>query len=160
MKLIAFDPGDTTGYVVINTETKKLLNSGIVKYNEKIMTVREVIIHCVMLDPSPTTIVYESFLIRSGHAGGAQKDVKAAQIIGRIKTFADEFNCDISGQPPAVRIRIDNDVLRDAGYNLKEIKSPHTRDALRHAVRAMRKNDEKWHEELKLKEARRKGLIK
>ena len=48
-------------------------------------------------------------------------------------------------QEPAQGKRMTNDILRDAGYDLDKVKNHHIRDALRHAVVWMRKQDKDWH---------------
>lgn len=149
--IMAFDPGDTTGWVYVYVDFNNIKGYGIfdhkdfVKFDDK----------CDEFMPYSNIIIIERFLVRPGAGPSAWTDEPALQVIGRIKAKAAHFGVEVIFQEPAQAKRMNNEVLKDAGFNLEDIKNQHVRDALRHALVWMRKNDSELHQLLAWKEARR-----
>ena len=139
-KILAFDPGATTGWVMIQLKDRKIVDHGTFLLEDVDYTT-----HLFARIKSKTIIIIERFRVRPGAGATAWSSEPSIQVIGVIKKCAKILNCTIVMQEPAQGKRMTNDILRDAGYDLDKVKNHHIRDALRHAVVWMRKQDKDWH---------------
>lgn len=129
MKIVALDPGLTTGICVAHWESGReftLLQTGVIEWENRFK-----VIDFVLQSHKPSFIVVESFRLYS-HKAREQigSDFPSAQFIGTLQAYAYEHGLldNIRLQPANVRssVRVLDEHKRMVGA------SPHVNDAYRH----------------------------
>lgn len=131
-KVLAFDPGETTGWALFDrtTTTTRLLGAGQVKtwpLRSGVGTVQD-----LFTNFRPDIMVYESYHIYSWKANQHKNsEVATIQIVGCLQTLAIQYDLPYTAQTAQVGKQFCNDSkLEDWGLWLPGLK--HARDAIRH----------------------------
>jgi hypothetical protein len=129
----AFDPGETTGFTVCNVVSKEL----------------KILVACELFDWDdfalwesrwlskyrPTVVVVESFRLFQQHAHDQIGSYfPAVERIGAIKYLCSQQLIPIVEQPAACKSELGDDQLFQLFPESVGYKSPHIKDALRHAL--------------------------
>lgn len=133
MMIIGVDPGGTTGLVkVLNGE---VVDEGQLDFIGAVRWLNSEI-------PLADLVVVERFVI-SGRTMTGSRDgaMDAIHLIGVCRALGELYTVPVMQQTPAdAKNAFNDDVLRRTGYYDK-VKGRHARDALRHALLAIRKTD-------------------
>ncbi|BCV23311.1 hypothetical protein [Gelria sp. Kuro-4] len=130
--LLAFDPGKTTGFAWFDEDRFKVSGAG--------QVVMDVVPKLLKTFPRPKTILLEAFRVYPWKSAGLVWDnLPAPQVIGMIRSWADECNVPIIELPASVRKTITNDVLKAFKAWDMTAGMPHARDATRHLLWYCRK---------------------
>lgn len=133
MMIIGVDPGGTTGLV-------KLLDGEVVDDGQFdfVGTVRWLNNEIPLAD----LVVVERFVISGRTMTGSREGaMDALNLIGVCRAMCELYGARLMQQTPAdAKNAFNDDVLRRTGYYDK-VKGKHARDALRHALLAVRKTD-------------------
>ena len=117
MRLLTFDPGETTGWCFL--ADGDIVGGSFPEWRD---------VHSLVVEHEPEMVVYESFHLRQNAAYRLiGSSFPTCQVIGVIKYVALEAGLPIDSQPPAMRTGIV--LVRVPGFN------EHARDALRHGIR-------------------------
>ena len=140
MRLLVFDPGESTGWAFYNTEIADL-SGGTVRLHNAYGEFR------LLFDGlMPDTVVYERFALYPGAAKAMSWNTFIpCEMIGVIKYLCNENGIeDVSDQPAGQRKYISATEMDNAWQMLNDIrktKTRHTRDALMHLVYYCRQNE-------------------
>ena len=123
-KIIAFDPGRTTGVAIFNRQPGP---------NNPYLTIAQIRnlapVWYLLHREAPELIVYESFLYQRRD----KVDLTPVEVIGVIKLYANETGTEIVSQTPAMgkRFWTDDKIKK---LDLWEPGAKHAMDALRHLL--------------------------
>ena len=119
--ILAFDPGDTTGFIRLNNHGHYLTGEG---YSDLLNWLKS------YKPPFRTTLVVEQFVTRPGQFAREQI---AGKVCGALELFAGIHHCLFFYQSPQVIKTMLPDVkaLKEGGWSWS---TPHELDALRHAI--------------------------
>lgn len=128
LKILAIDPGKTTGWANISVDAAKHISLGEFG-NSKDMTLVEISSHIQAAD----VIVYESFYVRPDMAMSGKfnwQEMPALKVIGSLMTLCKLYQKSTVKQQPSQRVP----GYAFAGLNYKQkAKGKHWQDALAHA---------------------------
>lgn len=132
MRVLAFDPGQTTGYSVGELDEEK----GLMIVNPKQAKLDHAQLFALCVSLSPDWIVYESFEYRNKARAGLV--LVSAEYIGVLKLYAAHYDVKQTKQTAATigaggrTGYFNNDRLRSEGLYLPG--NPHAMDSLRHLL--------------------------
>lgn len=100
MKIVAFDPGNHTGWVIYNSDTKEVVNAGTLLEDDMIESLIE-----LFTQYHVDIVVFETFNLYPALAKQLSwNSFYPVEVIGQIKLLAKEFNCkSLVGQQPSVK---------------------------------------------------------
>lgn len=133
-ELLAFDPGGTTGYAVVDLETREVVETG--QFADWRATVPDLI----AVQPYDA-IAYESFILRRGAYTSDQID--PVYVIGAIESWARCEGIPTYRYPPSTTKQVSDEVLERLGWLITP-KTPnrHANDALRVAACYLRERSD------------------
>lgn len=122
MRILALDPGGTTGWAIFSDDTI---------YGGQLAGQHHYDLYLLMRDRDPNVIVYETFEYRNKSRSGLVLDSK--EYIGIIKLYAEINEVDIKAQTPAqAKGFVTDDKLKK--LKLYQPGMPHLNDAMRHLI--------------------------
>lgn len=136
--VIAFDPGETTGIVVVQGE--RLLWSAAIPFDDA--GGESLLEHAAGPEPpfafvseEIEVVVYERWALYPAQARAlTHSDIKPAQAVGMIRVIARRLGLDpVSQTPAAAKAHVTDERLKALAF-YKSLKTPHQRDAMRHAI--------------------------
>jgi hypothetical protein len=146
MKVLSLDPGESTGYCIVDWPFKRQikpredLSSYLVDYGQivgkDIMKHYKEIVKLIK-EHNPDVIVYEKFLLY-GHRAESQigSDMFTPQVIGQIRVLAAQHGKpEISNTAQVAKLFYTDSKLRE--HNMWQPGMRHARDAIRHALYAI-----------------------
>ena len=146
MKVLSLDPGESTGYCIVDWPFKRQikpredLSSYLVDYGQivgkDLMKHYKEIVKLIK-EHNPDVIVYEKFLLY-GHRAESQigSDMFTPQVIGQIRVLAAQHgNPEISNTAQVAKLFYTDSKLRE--HNMWQSGMRHARDAIRHALYAI-----------------------
>ena len=128
MRILVLDPGNSTGWVLYDSETKQTVGG---TFKEDFLALQEVFESC-----RPDLVIYESFALYPGLAKSMSWNTfYPCEIIGVIKYLAIKYMVNVKNQSPSVK--------KYAGkVNFKDIEGTnitiHTKDAYLHLAYYLR----------------------
>ena len=129
MLILAIDPGETTGYVVAETDGLDYD----VKISGQFPNWRG--IEALITYWLPDTVVYEAFYLSPSIAKyKARSTMPTVEVIGVLKYLAWQHSIPLVAQPPSVKYVAATDLPR----HVAGVTGPHARDALRHLIAYLR----------------------
>lgn len=130
MRVIAFDPGGTTGYCVLD-QSGTVEAQGEFGYDDAGQSIAiQDLLYTYRLR---SFVVIESYRIFPSALQAHQYSaVQPVQMIGRIKTLCEEYDLEYKEQPPSHKKFFTNQRLKSYGAYAKGMR--HANDAARHAL--------------------------
>lgn len=128
MRIIAIDPGGTTGYVEVEASSD---NFTLTKVTEISWSRRFSLKEHLLLGPPPKAVVVESFRLYASKAEDQiNSEFPSVRIIGALEAFLFDLGWidRLVFQPASIRSRVK---ILDEHREVR--KSPHTHDAYQHA---------------------------
>lgn len=143
-EILAFDPGETTGFVVMLDDWPPNNNSVVTTSNlrgEK--EICAAYFTALDLAAHPPVVVVESFKLFP-HMAKQQigSSFPSCEVIGMLRILAFLANLDICFQPPSVQKNWPSESLKKYGFNTSNL-SLHQLSALKHALQWAKVNYEK-----------------
>lgn len=134
MKILAFDPGKLTGYVVFNSETRELVEGGQIAYEDAPSKISSLINATVDGD----VVAYERYII-SPQTVRFSRQHEALDVIGGIIFLVSLLEAKVILKPQTASVaktKISNGILKELGY-FKQCVGVHQKDAMRHCLLAL-----------------------
>jgi hypothetical protein len=124
MKIIAIDPGKTSGYAFSDTENGKCAVGQSASIAE---------LYVVLDEYVPDIVIVEAYKIYPNRAmQQAFSTVPSAEVIGAVRGWCYQHKCDIVLQDAAVRKVVPNEFFETTKFNGLLKGLPHARDAALH----------------------------
>lgn len=133
-ELLAFDPGGTTGYAIVDLNTHEVVETG--QFKDWRTLVPAILVGC-----DPEVVAFESFTLRRGAYTSDQID--PVYVIGAIESWAKWGNIPTHHYPPSTTKQVTDAVLERLGWLITP-KTPnrHANDALRVAACYLRESQD------------------